>query len=235
MTYADLTGIPIARGGTAGMWNGAANTKQVIVVHDTESGTAAGALSWMRSQQNGSYHLLVDTDGDVVRMVPDSRQAWAAMTTGNRIGLHLCATGFASYRLSIRRAARRAMPRSMRTRRYDGICEHRGGRRAGGRWADYPALLDEMARQLATWSTEYGIPLVALNAAQVRAGQRGVCGHAEISGAFRESDHTDPGTALIPLILPRAQAIAAGSTNLLGMTTAELAEAATNLRQLGPT
>lgn len=235
MTYTDLTGIAISRGGTAGMWNSAANTRQVIVVHDTESGTAAGALSWMRSQQNGSYHLLADTDGDVIRMVPDTRQSWSAMTIGNRIGLHICATGFASYRLSIRRAARLSIPRALRARRFDGICEHSGARRVGGRWADHPAMLDEMARYMAAWSVAYGIPLVKLTAAQVRAGQRGVCGHAEISVAFGESDHTDPGIALIPLLLPRAQAIAAGSSNLLGMSDAELAQAANNFRQLGPT
>ncbi len=60
-------------------------------------------------------------------------------------------------------------------------------------WLARPKQLAKLAEILAAYSREYGIPLVRLTAAEVRAGKSGVCGHAEISGAFHESDHTDPG------------------------------------------
>lgn len=41
----------------------------------------------------------------------------------------------------------------------------------------------------------YGIPVRKLTAAEVRAGARGVCGHADVTAAWPEDggDHTDPG------------------------------------------
>ena len=39
----------------------------------------------------------------------------------------------------------------------------------------------------------YGIPLRRLRAADLVAGRRGVTGHADVSAAFRKSDHWDPG------------------------------------------
>lgn len=146
----------------SGMWNNAPNTHQAICIHDTESSTARGALSWMQSQQNGSYQDLVDLNGDVFLMVPDDKQAWAAMGTGNRIALHVCATGYASW--------------------------------SREKWLSYPAMLDSIAVIISQWSKKYGIPLQRIVGNQLRAGVRGVCGHRDISNAYRESDHTDPGT-----------------------------------------
>lgn len=37
------------------------------------------------------------------------------------------------------------------------------------------------------------IPIRRLSVAQVRAGERGICGHNEVSEAFHRSDHDDPG------------------------------------------
>jgi hypothetical protein len=42
---------------------------------------------------------------------------------------------------------------------------------------------------------EYGIPKVRLNVAQIQAGQKGYCGHYDISRAYHQSSHTDPGPA----------------------------------------
>lgn len=60
-------------------------------------------------------------------------------------------------------------------------------------WLSYDNQLEKGAAVVADWCTRYGIPPVKLTAADVRAGRRGICGHAEISGAWRESDHSDPG------------------------------------------
>lgn len=145
----------------AELWGWADNTKQVVVLHSTESDRALAALNWMESQKNGSYHNLVDINGDEWQMVPYNRQAWAAMYSGNRIGLHICAAG------------RAAWPRS--------------------RWLGNSAQVATLAKRIAYFSQMYGIPIVRLSPADVRAGKRGICTHADISAAFRESDHTDPG------------------------------------------
>lgn len=60
-------------------------------------------------------------------------------------------------------------------------------------WLAYGAQLRAMARDIAYEAKLLGIPLVKISAADMRAGARGICGHADVSAAFRESDHTDPG------------------------------------------
>lgn len=60
-------------------------------------------------------------------------------------------------------------------------------------WINHGTQLNKGADVVADWCKRYGIPPVKLTAAQVRAGQRGICGHDEVSAAWRETDHTDPG------------------------------------------
>ncbi|MFE4714808.1 hypothetical protein ACFRAM_28610, partial [Paenibacillus sp. NPDC056722] len=62
-------------------------------------------------------------------------------------------------------------------------------------WLDAPAQFDAAARVLRDWSDRYGIPLVKLSGAQMRAGQSGVGGHADTVDAWHATDHTDPGPA----------------------------------------
>jgi len=53
-----------------------------IVIHDTESDTAAAALSWFESPDSGvSAHYVIDRDGTVYRCVPDELRAWHAGTS----------------------------------------------------------------------------------------------------------------------------------------------------------
>lgn len=61
------------------------------------------------------------------------------------------------------------------------------------RWLREGKLLERTAMRYAEWSRLYGVPLVKISAAQAAAGQRGIVGHIDISAAFRESDHWDPG------------------------------------------
>jgi N-acetylmuramoyl-L-alanine amidase len=54
-------------------------TIDCIVIHDTESDTAADALSWFESPDSGvSAHYVIDRDGSVYRCVPDELRAWHA-------------------------------------------------------------------------------------------------------------------------------------------------------------
>ena len=146
----------------AGLWNNAGNTAQVIAQHTTEStGGNTSVIGYLERTQNGSYQTMVDLDGEEVRMAPDDRQAWAAMATGNRIGLHVCAMGMAAWKRDT--------------------------------WLSYGKLLETTAQRYAKWSQQYGIPLVKIGPDEIRAGKRGVCGHIDITNAFHESDHWDPG------------------------------------------
>lgn len=62
-------------------------------------------------------------------------------------------------------------------------------------WADdySQAALRNAAAVAATWADVYGIPVRKLSSADVKAGKRGICGHINITEAFKQSTHTDPG------------------------------------------
>ena len=68
------------------------------------------------------------------------------------------------------------------------------GQRALG-WSDAysRAVVERAARLTADVCGRYGIPIRRLRAADLVAGKRGVTGHADVSSAFRKSDHWDPG------------------------------------------
>lgn len=63
-----------------------------------------------------------------------------------------------------------------------------------GQWADAASLgtLRQAAKQCARDAKKWGIPIRKLTVAQVRSGQKGFCGHVDITNAFA-GDHTDPG------------------------------------------
>lgn len=49
------------------------------------------------------------------------------------------------------------------------------------------------AKVCADWVEKYKIKIRRLTPAQLKAGESGFCGHADVSKAFKQSDHTDPG------------------------------------------
>lgn len=55
------------------------------------------------------------------------------------------------------------------------------------------ALLERTARLIAEISKRYAIPIVPLDASDLRADRRGVTTHVAVSRAWGRSDHTDPG------------------------------------------
>jgi N-acetyl-anhydromuramyl-L-alanine amidase AmpD len=55
------------------------------------------------------------------------------------------------------------------------------------------AVLERAAGLTAEICDRYTIPVRRLRAADLLAGRRGVTGHADVSAAFRKSDHWDPG------------------------------------------
>jgi len=63
------------------------------------------------------------------------------------------------------------------------------------RWRTVPgrAVLERTARLTAELCLAYGVPIRKLTVAQVKAGRMGICGHTDVSRAFHQSSHWDPG------------------------------------------
>ncbi|MCT9932459.1 N-acetylmuramoyl-L-alanine amidase [Planotetraspora sp. A-T 1434] len=75
------------------------------------------------------------------------------------------------------------------------LCDPQKG--PGSRWGDaaHEAMLQQAARLVRQIAARWDVPLRQLSVADVKAGRRGICGHADVSKAFRKTDHTDPGEA----------------------------------------
>lgn len=64
-----------------------------------------------------------------------------------------------------------------------------------GHWSntDHREMLRVAAKDVAQLCLAYNIPIRKLSVAQTRAGAKGICGHDEVSKAFHQSSHWDPG------------------------------------------
>jgi N-acetyl-anhydromuramyl-L-alanine amidase AmpD len=62
-------------------------------------------------------------------------------------------------------------------------------------WSDAysRAVLERAAELTATICSRHRVPIKRLKATDLRSGRRGITGHADVSEAFRKSDHWDPG------------------------------------------
>ncbi|MFC7979517.1 N-acetylmuramoyl-L-alanine amidase [Streptomyces cinereoruber] len=68
-------------------------------------------------------------------------------------------------------------------------------RQSRAEWLDQysKGVLEQAARVVAGWCEKHKIPAVKLSAAELKAGKRGIVGHRDVSAAYRQTDHTDPG------------------------------------------
>jgi len=57
----------------------------------------------------------------------------------------------------------------------------------------HQAMLKIAAKDVAQLCLAYKVPIRKISAAQLKAGARGICGHNDVSIAFRQSSHWDPG------------------------------------------
>jgi N-acetyl-anhydromuramyl-L-alanine amidase AmpD len=75
------------------------------------------------------------------------------------------------------------------------LCDPQAG--DPGRWqdADHQAMLARAADLIRDIAARWSVPLAFVDAAGLRAGQRGITGHTHVSQAFNQSTHTDPGDA----------------------------------------
>jgi hypothetical protein len=147
----------------------------LIVVHYTagsETRTSAeDGAAYDRTRTDGtSTHYFVDRDS-VVQEVLTRDRANAAFGRGNRLGIQYELCGTAQTR---------------------------------AQWLDAAsdATLTNAARQMARDAAKYGIPVRRLSVAEVRSawddfpkGRKGFCGHNDITVAYGEGNHMDPGEA----------------------------------------
>lgn len=141
-----------------------------IVIHTPEwpesaSGAEAVAKYFhdMPDGRKASANILTDNDS-IVQSVYDSVVPYAAGPIGNAYGWHIELTGYAN--------------------------------QTPAQWRDKFSLaaLALTADVTAQGCLKFGIPPVKLTVAQVKARNvKGICGHDDITAAFHESTHDDPG------------------------------------------
>lgn len=149
-----------------------------IVIHATcpnigypkasAAGLARSTANYFTSKAaGGSAHYVVDPD-DEQHSVADAHIAWHAPPNPHSIGIEICAEG-GDY------------PRSY-TR---------------DQWLSpqvWPAV-ERAAARTAELCDRHGIPKVRLSVADLLAGRHGICGHVDVSNAWHQSAHSDPGPA----------------------------------------
>ncbi|MEV6730555.1 N-acetylmuramoyl-L-alanine amidase [Streptomyces sp. NPDC051364] len=82
-------------------------------------------------------------------------------------------------------------------------------------WLDQysKGVLEQAARVVAGWCQKHNIPAVKLTAAELKAGKRGIVGHRDVSAAYGQTDHTDPGPNFPwDYFLARVNALMAGDS-----------------------
>ncbi|MFI0265696.1 peptidoglycan-binding protein [Streptomyces luteogriseus] len=68
-------------------------------------------------------------------------------------------------------------------------------RQSRAEWLDAysKAALDQAAKVTADWCTKYDIPVRHLTLSEIKAGKKGIVGHVDVSKAYGQTDHWDPG------------------------------------------
>lgn len=152
-----------------------------VVIH-----TGEGILNrhdmarFLDNNPEASAHAAADAGGVVAPLVPYDRAAWTAGPTANSYGLHIELCAFA------------AMNRDHWLSESDVT--------VWIPWLNANRTIRSpysMLRHAAAWTRDmcikYGITVRKVSAADLRADQDGICGHADTSYAWGETDHTDPG------------------------------------------
>jgi N-acetyl-anhydromuramyl-L-alanine amidase AmpD len=149
-------------------YNSSRSRNQILCIHTSEGAQDFHSLgNFLANPGNQvSYQCGADntTATQIGEYVKPPGKAWAAMNA-NDWGEHIC------------------------------CCTPAGG----ANWSrDTWLSKDNMLRAVGAWLAEeaarFGIPLVKINADQIRAGVKGVCGHGDVSAAGAGGSHYDPGS-----------------------------------------
>lgn len=177
MTYANP---PAPSGGVPANHSGEGNKPITrVVIHSAvmpcEPGRARQLAQWNRDgTTGGSWHYATDPS-TAVQCSWDSFVCWHAPPNSHSIGIEM---------------ADHPGPRPTgRTRR--ALLELRRVWRWAGR--NHRAMLERTAVLTAQLCVDYNLPPVFLSPKQLRAGKRGVTTHDNVSKAWRQSTHWDPG------------------------------------------
>lgn len=140
-----------------------------IVMHSTvgptKDGSRQGVAAYFKEEQaGGSAHYVVDAGG-VVQCVYDDVIAWHAPPNQNSLGVEMCDYPDARFP--------------------EGLV----------RWkdADHRALLRNTIALVADLCLAYDVPPVFLTVPDLLDGKHGITTHNNVSHAFHESTHWDPG------------------------------------------
>lgn len=140
---------------------------QLIIIHTTEGharpSAAEDGAAYDARRTDGTSTHFFHDSDSTVQCVHTADIAHAAHREGNRRGIH------------------------------HELCTKAATTAEG--WANpyHTAMLRRAARQVARDCRKWGIPVRQLSVAAVKDGQRGICGHHDVSLAFGQSTHTDPG------------------------------------------
>lgn len=122
----------------------------------------------------GSWHYAVDPD-EVIQCSHDGVICWHAPPNANSIGIEMADWP-------------EPLPAPEGSPRWDRL-------RSRWRWNDrnHRKMLNRTARLTARLCLAYGLPIKYRTAADLAAGKRGITTHAQVSAAFGQSTHWDPG------------------------------------------
>lgn len=153
-----------------------------VVIHSTcpemgfpKASAAGRAVSTARYFQSassrGSAHYVVDIS-ETVQCLAEDVIAWHAPPNSHSLGIEICSDGGSATSFK--------NPKVAYTR---------------SQWLSpqvWPAVLRaaQLTRQLCQ---KYSIPMVKLSSSDLKAGKHGICGHVDVSNAWHQSDHDDPG------------------------------------------
>lgn len=142
----------------------------LIVMHTMESqekiGTAKRVALWFagKTAPDASAHITVDNK-EIVSVVDEQDIAW-----------HAANSDINGRSLGVELAGKASQTKQ--------------------EWADpfSKAMLDLAAKQVAAWCKKYNIPVVKVEPAQLAKGGKGICGHVDVTKAYKVvGGHTDPG------------------------------------------
>lgn len=151
-------------------WTDANRTEvQLVVIHTTEGSAHA------RSAEDGAAYDQRRTDGTSTHYFHDSDSTVQCVRTNDR--------------------AHTARSQGNRRGIHHELCTRAGSANWGN--AYHQAMLRRAATQAARDAKKWNIPVRHLTVAQVAAGERGFCGHVDVTRAFPQDNgsHTDPGAA----------------------------------------
>lgn len=151
-----------------------------MVIHSTvsacEPGSARQTAAYFRSPSSGgSAHYVVDP-AEVVQVVYDGVIAWHAPPNQHSLGIEMCDTPGPVPDDPPGSARRKALRRAWRWVR-----------------PNQRQMLHRTAQLTAQLCLAYDVPITFLSADELRQGRRGITTHANVSGAWHQSTHWDPG------------------------------------------